>query len=146
MDTRNACRRYPTVNPSIYDDTPRSAENAWRAIALGFLAGLLWLLWQATRLSVLALLMILEPIVSAILAAAALLGTLTAVFWKLASDRADFPFFGVLALSLGCFFLLTLYHAAIRLLSGVTNGRRGGGAHLFPPGGATAVDAHAEKQ
>ena len=56
--------------------------------------------------------MILEPIVSTLLVAAALLGTLTAFFWKLTSHRADFPFLGVLA----------LYHAAIRLLSGVTNG------------------------
>jgi hypothetical protein len=100
-----------------------SAENDWRAITVGVLAGLLWLIWQAVRLPVLALLMILEPIVSTLLVAAALLGTLTAFFWKLASHRADFPFFGVLALSVGCFLLLTLYHAAIRLLSGVTNGR-----------------------
>lgn len=100
-----------------------SAENDWRAITLGVLAGLLWLIWQAVRLPVLAFLMILEPIVSTLLAAAALLGTLTAFFWKLASHRADFPFFGVLALSVGCFFLLALYHAAIRLLSGVTDRR-----------------------
>jgi hypothetical protein len=95
----------------------KSAENTC-SIVLGTLAGLLWLIWQATRLPVLALLMILEPIVSTVLVAMALLGTLTAFFWKLASDRPDFPFLGMLALSLGCFFLLTLYHAAIRLLSG----------------------------
>jgi len=100
-----------------------SPDNAWGAMALGVLAGLLWLSWQAIRLPVLALLMILEPIVSTVLVAAALLGTLTAIFWKLASDRPDFPFFGVLALSVGCFFLLILYHGAIRLLSGVTSGR-----------------------
>ena len=92
-------------------------------MALGVLAGVLWLTWQAIRVPVLALLMILEPIVSTVLVAAALLGTLTAFFWKLASDRPDFPFFGTLALSLGCFLLLTLYHGVIRLLSGVTNGR-----------------------
>jgi hypothetical protein len=99
------------------------AENDRPAITLGLLAGLLWLIWQAVRLPVLALLVILEPIVSTLLAAAALLGTLTALFWKLASNRVDFPFFGVLALSVGCFLLLALYHAAIRLLSGATNGR-----------------------
>jgi|SRR6185437_4421640 len=100
-----------------------SAENDWRAITLGVLAGLLWLIWQAVRLPVLALLMILEPIVSTLLVAAALLGTLTAFFWKLASHRADFPFFGVLALSVGSLFLLALYHAAIQLFSGVRDGR-----------------------
>lgn len=92
-------------------------------MALGVLAGLLWLIWQAIRVPVLALLTILEPIVSTVLVAAALLGTLTAFFWKLASNRPDFPFLGVLALSVGCILLLTLYHGAIRLLSGIPSGR-----------------------
>lgn len=100
-----------------------SADNPWASMALGALAGLLWLLWQAIRIPVLALLTILEPIVSTALVAAALLGTLTALFWKLASNRPDFPFFGVLALSVGCFLLLALYHGAIRLLSGIPSGR-----------------------
>ena len=100
-----------------------SSDSARGSMALGVLAGVLWLIWQAIRLPLLALLKILEPIISTVLAAAALLGTLTALFWKLASDRGHFPFFGVLALSVGCFLLLTLYHGAIRLLSGVTSGR-----------------------
>ena len=100
-----------------------SSDSARGSMALGVLAGVLWLIWQAIRLPLLALLKILEPIISTVLAAAALLGTLTALFWKLASDRAHFPFFGVLALSIGCFLLLTLYHGAIRLLSGVRSGR-----------------------
>jgi len=99
------------------------AESAWGSIAVGMLTGLLWLTWQAVRVPVLALLVIIEPIVSTVLAAAALLGTFTALFWKLASDRPNFPFFGVLALSVGCFLLLTLYHGAIRLLSGIPSGR-----------------------
>ncbi len=100
-----------------------SPDSAWGAMTLGVLAGLLWLAWQAVRVPVLVFLTILEPIVSTVLVAAALLGTLTALFWKLASNRLDFPFLGVLALSVGCFLFLTLYHAVIRLLSGVPNGR-----------------------
>ena len=100
-----------------------SADNPWGSMARGALAGLLWLIWQAIRIPALALLTILEPIVSTVLVAAALLGTLTAIFWKLASNRPDFPFLGVLALSVGCFLLLTLYHGAIRLLSGIPSGR-----------------------
>lgn len=96
----------------------RSTENTWGPIGLGLIAGLLWLIWQAIRVPVLALLMLLEPIVSTILVALAFLGTFTAFFWKLASSRPDFPFFGVLGLSLGCFLVLTLYHAAIRCLQG----------------------------
>ena len=83
----------------------KSSDSAWGSMALRVLAGILWLSWQAIRLPLLALLKILEPIISTVLAAAALLGTLTAFFWKLASDRAHFPFFGVLALSVGCFLL-----------------------------------------
>jgi hypothetical protein len=100
-----------------------STENPWGPITLGLLAGLLWIIWQAIRVPVLALFLILEPIVSTLLVAAALLGTLTAIFWKLTWDRPGFPFFGVLALSVGCFLLLTLYHGVIRLLSGVNAGR-----------------------
>jgi hypothetical protein len=100
-----------------------SPDNAWGSMAVGVLAGGVWLIWQAIRVPALALLMILEPIVSTVLVAAALLGTLTALFWKLASNRPDFPFFGVLALSVGCFLLLTLYQGAIRLLSGISSGR-----------------------
>ena len=118
MNARNACRLSPTVDSASYADMAKLAEDTRAPIAIGAFAGLLWLVWQAARLPVLVLLMILEPLVSTVLVAMALLGTLTAFFWKLASDRPDFPFFGMLALSLGCFFLLTFYHAAIRLLSG----------------------------
>lgn len=100
-----------------------SPDSAWGSMTLGVLAGLLWLTWQAIRVPALALLVILEPIVSTVLAAAGLLGTLTAIFWKLASHRPEFPFLGTLALSVGCFLLLALYHGAIRLLSGFPSGR-----------------------
>lgn len=100
-----------------------SSEHTSSPIALGLLAGVIWIVWQAIRLPVLALLTTLEPIVSTVLVAAALLGTLTALFWKLTANRPDFPFFGVLGLSLGCFLLVSLYHGLIYFLSGVTNRR-----------------------
>lgn len=110
----------PTNEYARRDDMRTAEDNSWDAIARGLFWALIWVVWQAVRVPVLALLMILEPIVSTLLVAAALLGTLTAIFWKVASNRPDFPFFGVLALSIGCFLLLTLYHAVIRLLSGAT--------------------------
>lgn len=100
-----------------------SSDGAWSSVALGVLGGILWLSWQAIRLPLLALLKILEPIVSTMLAAAALLGVLTAFFWRFVAARPNFPFFGTLALSVGCILLLSLYHGAVRLLSGVSNGR-----------------------
>jgi hypothetical protein len=87
-----------------------------RAILLGVLAGVLWVIWQAIRSTVLALLLILEPIVGLVLSALALLLTLTAFFWKLASSRPDFPFFLVLGSALACFFALVLYRGLIQLL------------------------------
>ena len=92
-------------------------ENASRAILLGLLAGALWLIWQAIRSTLLALLLILEPIVGLILCALALLLTLTAFFWKFASNRPDFPFFLVLGSGLACFFALCLYQGLIQLLA-----------------------------
>jgi hypothetical protein len=83
----------------------------------GVLWGILWLLWQGVRLPALLLLVILEPVVSFVLSAAALLGVLTAFFWKLVGPP-HFPFFLVLGISLGVEFALVLYHALLRVLGG----------------------------
>ena len=87
-------------------------------ITLGFLAAIFWLAWQAIRLPILALLVVIEPIVNFALSALALLVALTAFFWKLADPRPGFPFWTTLAAALVCVLLLALYHALIRLLSG----------------------------
>ena len=76
------------------------------------------ILWQLIRLPVLAFLIILEPLVSFFLSACALIGVLCAFFFKLTSNRPDFPFWGMLAGSLGCVALLAVYHGVIRLFSG----------------------------
>ncbi|HJS89829.1 MAG TPA: hypothetical protein VJ738_07670 [Steroidobacteraceae bacterium] len=74
-----------------------------------------WLLWQCVRVPALLLLAILEPVVSFVLSALALLGVLTALFWKLVGPP-NFPFFLVLGISLGFEFALVLYYALLRLL------------------------------
>ncbi|HXS26368.1 MAG TPA: hypothetical protein VN730_01750, partial [Steroidobacteraceae bacterium] len=61
----------------------------------GLLRFTLWLLWQAVRLPLFLLLAVLEPVVSFVLGALALLGILTALFWE-AVHPAHFPFFLVL--------------------------------------------------
>ncbi|MGH8317591.1 MAG: hypothetical protein ACREUL_06385 [Steroidobacteraceae bacterium] len=75
----------------------------------------LWLLWQCIRVPAFLLLSILEPLVSLVLSALALLGMLTAFFWKFVGPP-HFPFFLVLGVSLGFEFALVLYHALLRLL------------------------------
>jgi len=76
------------------------------------------ILWQLIRLPVLALLVVLEPLVRLLLGACALIAVLCAFFFKLASNRPDFPFWGTLGFSLGCVALLAAYHALIRVFSG----------------------------
>lgn len=80
---------------------------------------LLWCVWQAVRLPLLGLLVILEPVVRLVLSAFALIVTLTAFFFEFAGTR-PFPFLGVLAVGLGAFAVLVLYECLIQLLSSGT--------------------------
>jgi hypothetical protein len=89
------------------DDRPLTAGD------LGW--GILWLLWQCVRVPALLLLTILEPVVSFVLSALALLGVLTAFFWKLVGPP-HFPFFLMISISLGFELVLVLYYALLRLL------------------------------
>lgn len=81
------------------------------------LAGLLWIVWQGIRWPILSLLIVLEPIVRVALCAFALLGTLTALFWRFAVDPPGFPFFTILALSLACIPVLALYYVLLRFFA-----------------------------
>ena len=73
-------------------------------------------LWRVACLPVLMLLVILEPLVTFVLAALALLGLLTTLFFYLVGPP-EFPVWTMLALSLGFAIALVPYHALIRLLS-----------------------------
>jgi hypothetical protein len=73
-------------------------------------------LWHAIRLPALALLVILQPVVSFVFAGLALLGVLTTIFFALVGPP-HFPAWTMLCISLGFFFALVIYEGAIRLLS-----------------------------
>ncbi len=92
-------------------------------IALGLLAALFWLAWQAIRLPVLTLLVMFEPIVNFGLSALAVLVALTAIFWRFAGPK-PFPLWTFLAASLACVIALALYHSLIHTLSGSASFRR----------------------
>lgn len=98
-----------SISKLKYSEEHRPAS----AVGLGWT--ILWLLWQCVRVPALLLLVTLEPVVSFVLSALALLGVLTALFWKLTAPR-HFPFFLVLGISLGFQLALFLYHALLRLL------------------------------
>ena len=73
-------------------------------------------LWRAACLPVLMALVILEPLVTFVLAGLALLGLMTTLFFYLVGPPG-FPFWTMLALSLGFAIALLPYHALIRMLS-----------------------------
>ena len=73
-------------------------------------------LWRVACLPVLMLLVIMEPIVTFVLAALALLGVLTTVFFHLVGPPG-FPVWTMLALSLGFAIALVPFHLLIRMLS-----------------------------
>ena len=86
-----------------------------RATAIAAVAAAV--VWHAVRLPVLMLLVLLEPAVRVVCAGLALLGVLATIFFKLVGPP-NFPWFTMLAISLGFALLLVLYYAVIRLLSG----------------------------
>ncbi len=73
-------------------------------------------LWRVACLPVLMLLVIMEPIVTFVLAALALLGVLTTVLFHLVGPPG-FPVWTMLALSLGFAIALVPFHLLIRMLS-----------------------------
>lgn len=75
-------------------------------------------LWRVAGLPLLLLLVILEPLVTFMLAALSLLGLLTTAFFYLVGPP-EFPVWTMLALSLGFAIALVPYHALIRLLSNI---------------------------
>ena len=73
-------------------------------------------LWRAACLPVLMVLVILEPLVTFVLAGLALLGLLTTLLFYCVGPPG-FPVWTMLALSLGFAIALVPYHALIRILS-----------------------------
>ena len=77
----------------------------------------LWVAWQAIRLPLFSILLVLEPIVRWILSWTALLGVLTAFVFEYSRVGPQFSFLWMIAFSIGCAVVLTCYHALLRLLS-----------------------------
>jgi hypothetical protein len=76
----------------------------------------LWVGWQCIRLPLFLLLLVLEPVVTFVLGALALLGVLTALFWKFFGPP-NFPFLLMLSISLGLELALIVYRKLLRLLA-----------------------------
>ena len=76
----------------------------------------LWVGWQCIRLPLFLFLLVLEPVVTLVLGALALLGVLTALFWKFFGPP-NFPFFLMLGISLGFELALIVYRKLLRVLA-----------------------------
>src|SRR5919108_3315674 len=100
----------PAMNSSsletIAQERPTIAGDLFRST--------LWLAWHAVRLPVLAFLVILEPVARIVMGSAALLLMLTAFFFK-AYGVPHFPFWPMIAMSLGFQLPLLGYYALLRI-------------------------------
>ena len=72
--------------------------------------------WQCIRLPLFLFLLVLEPVVTFVLGALALLGVLTALFWKFLGPP-NFPFLLMLGISLGLELALIVYRKLLRWLA-----------------------------
>lgn len=67
--------------------------------------------WDAVRLPIFSLLLIFEPIVRLVLSWLTLLAVLTAFLFEFSGAAPGFPFWGMIAFSIGCALALTGYYA-----------------------------------
>ena len=93
--------------------SPRALGESRLGIAGDLLRGTLRLLWHTVRLPVYVFLVILEPVVRFILGALALLGVLTALFFKF-YGVPHFPFGLMLGVSVGFGLMQVGYYALLR--------------------------------
>lgn len=99
---------------SIHRSIPLTDSRPTVAADLGRCA--LWLGWQCIRWPLFLFLLVLEPVVTLVLGALALLGVLTALFWKFVGPP-HFPFLLMTGISLGFALAVILYQKVLRLLS-----------------------------
>ena len=82
-----------------------------------FVWNILWALWQVVRLPALAVLIVFEPFVNLILTAFGFLGIVVALILKFSGGLPHFPFWLMMAFSIGAILLLMAYHVLIGLFS-----------------------------
>lgn len=85
----------------------------WVARACGLC---LWSAICVVRLTLGMVLAILEPLVSLVLSGLVVLGLLTAVLFEASAISATFPFWGMIAFSVGCAALLVAYYVIMNFL------------------------------
>ena len=90
--------------------------NAYSNSAPLRVSGTLRLMWSLVRVPLLGLLILLAPLVESVCGALLLLGVLMSIAFKI-SSAANFPFWTVIALSLGFGIFVILDHVVLGMLS-----------------------------
>jgi len=67
------------------------------------------------RFPIVAILLLLEPVVSFLCSVGLILGIVTCILWELSAARDEFSFSKMLVFSLGCAVFLFLYHVLFSL-------------------------------
>jgi hypothetical protein len=80
-----------------------------------FFLGVGRVLWNVIRVPIVAVLLLLEPVVSFVCSAGLVLGVLTCIVWELSAAGPKFPLGKMLLFSFGCPVILFLYHAVLSL-------------------------------
>jgi hypothetical protein len=120
--------RYGRAAPTLAEGEERPQEGyvdqrEANSLLSGWFVGrmtraLLRTLWTAIRLPLLTLFVILEPVVRVLLAGLALLLVLAALVLECTAPATlHVPFWGMLAVGIGCAWLLALYRCVLRILS-----------------------------
>lgn len=80
-----------------------------------FLEGASRVLWNAIRLPIAAVLILLEPVVGSICGLGMVLGVLTSILFEISAVGPRFPFLKVLGISLSFGVILFLYHGLLSI-------------------------------
>jgi hypothetical protein len=108
---------------AITSDTQRRGAGAGRHVRSGStrsrrrsnaISGALWVVWQAVRIPVFAVLLVLEPFARLILGGVAAVALFVTLFFGLIVKPPHFPFWGMLAFSVGFAVALTAYYWLLR--------------------------------
>jgi hypothetical protein len=72
-------------------------------------------LWNVIRVPIVAVLLLLEPVVTFVCSAGLVLGLFTCIVWELSAAAPKFPLGKMLVFSFACPVILFLYHALLSL-------------------------------
>lgn len=88
-----------------------------RSVLPSVAVGAAQIVWLLVRLPILAVLLVLEPLMSLVLTAVAVFGFAAAVILRLAENLSHFPFWGMVTFSGGSLLALTGYRALVGIFS-----------------------------